>query len=320
MNSVNLLNNIIPNNEIRKRIKMKKKNSVKTLKEKKNLNKEVREILPGNFIELEDGTVHYQIGGSDEGELIVLVHGFSSPMFIWDPTFNFLVEQGFRVLRYDLFGRGFSDRPKVKYTEELFDRQLHQLIEKLQFNKIGNRFSVIGLSMGGIITVNYADNHPEFVKRLVLVDPAGFPTGKKLIPRIMKIPILNKLIFKYAGSKRLVSKMYDDFLQPERFPQFEISYKEQMEYRGFLRAILSTMLKLDMESAQATYERIGKTDIPVLLIWGELDETIPYHVHQQVCDAIPQIEFHSIQKAKHLPHYEQSDEVNEILLKFLKTN
>ena len=53
---------------------------------------------------------------------------------------------------------------------------------------------------------------------------------------------------------------------------------------------------------------------------GELDETIPYHVHQQVCDVIPQIEFHSIQKAKHLPHYEQSDEVNEILLKFLQKN
>lgn len=299
---------------------MKKKKPVKTIKEKKNLDKDVRKNLAGTFIELEDGTVHYQIGGPSEGEPIILVHGFSSPMFIWDPTYNFLVAQGFRVLRYDLFGRGYSDRPKVKYTEELFDRQLHQLIEKLQFTKNGKKINVIGLSMGGIITVNYADNHPEFVKKLVLVDPAGFPTGKKLIPRIMKIPFLNKLIFRYAGSKRLVSKMHDDLLHPENFPKFQISYTEQMEYRGFLRAILSTMLKLDMESAQATYERIGKSNIPVLLIWGELDETIPYRVHKQVCDAIPQIEFHSIEKAKHLPHYEQSDEVNEILLKFLQKN
>jgi len=299
---------------------MKKKKPVKTIKERKNLDKEVRDNLPGNFMELEDGTVHYQIEGPNEGEPIVLVHGFSCPMFIWDPTYDFLVHQGYRVLRYDLFGRGFSDRPKVKYTEKLFDRQLHQLIEKLQFNKLEKRITVIGLSLGGIITVNFADNHPEYVKRLILVDPAGFPTGKKLIPRILKIPFLNKLLFRYVGSKRLVSKLYDDFLQPENFPKFQISYTEQMEYRGFLRAILSTMLKLDMESAQTTYERIGKSNIPVLLIWGELDETIPYHVHQQVCVAIPQIEFHSIQKAKHLPHYEQSDEVNEILLKFLEKN
>ncbi len=299
---------------------MKKKKPVRTIKEKWNLDKGVRENLPGTFIELENGTVHYQIGGPIEGEPIVLVHGFSSPMFIWDLTFDFLVEQGFRVLRYDLFGRGYSDRPKVNYTENLFDQQLHQLIEKLQFGNRRKNITVIGLSMGGIVSVNYADNHPEFVKRLVLVDPAGFPTGKKLIPSIMKIPFLNKFIFKYVGSKRLVSKLYDDFLHPENFPKFEISYTEQMEYRGFLRAILSTMLKLDMESAQATYERVGKTNIPVLLIWGELDETIPYHVHQQVCDAIPQIEFHSIQKAKHLPHYEQADEVNEILLKFLQKN
>jgi len=299
---------------------MKNKKPVKSIKEKKNLDKEVRKHLPGTFIELEDGTVHYQIGGHLEGEPIILIHGFSCPMFIWDPTYNFLVDQGYRVLRYDLFGRGYSDRPKVKYTEELFDRQLHQLIEKLQFNINGKKNTVIGLSMGGIITVNYADNHPEFVKRLVLVDPAGFPTGKKLIPGIMKIPFLNKLMFRYLGSKRLVSKLHNDFLHPENFPKFEISYKEQMEYSGFLRAILSTMLKLNMESAQATYERVGKTNIPILLIWGELDETIPYHVHQQVCDVIPQIEFHSIQKAKHLPHYEQSDEVNEILLKFLQKN
>ncbi len=299
---------------------MKKKKPVNIIKENKNLDKGVRDNLPGTFIKLEDGTVHYQIGGPNEGEPIVLLHGFSCPMFIWDPTYKFLVEQGYRVLRYDLFGRGFSDRPKVKYTEELFDRQLHQLIEKLYFNKHRKKITVIGLSMGGIITVNYADNHPEFVKRLVLVDPAGFPTGKKLIPRIMKIPFINKLIFRYAGSKLLASKITNDLLHPERYPKFEISYKEQMEYRGFLRAILSTMLKLDMESAQATYERIGKSSIPVLLIWGELDETIPYHVHQQICDAIPQIEFHSIQKAKHLPHFEQSDEVNEILLKFLQKN
>lgn len=299
---------------------MKKKKSVKTIKEKKNLNKGVRDLLPGTFIELKDGTVHYQIGGPNEGEPIVLVHGFSCPMFTWDPTYSFLIHQGYRVLRYDLFGRGYSDRPKVKYNEELFDRQLHQIIDKLQFLNNGKKISVIGLSMGGIITVNYADNHPELVKRLILVDPAGFPTGKKLIPRIMKIPILNKIMFRYAGSKRLVSKLNNDFLHPENFPKFEISFKEQMEYRGFLRAILSTMLKLNMESAQATYERVGKTNIPILLIWGELDETIPYHVHQQVCDTIPQIEFHSIQNAKHLPHYEQSDEVNEILLKFLQKN
>ena len=299
---------------------MKKIKAGKNIKEKKELTTEVREKLPGNFIELEDGTVHYQIEGPTDGNSVVLVHGFSSPMFIWDPTFKFLVKQGFRVLRYDLFGRGFSDRPKIKYTEDLFDRQLHGLIKKLHLEQSGKKITVIGLSMGGIITVNYADNHPELVKSLVLVDPAGFPTGKKLIPRILKIPLLNKLIFKYVGSKRLVSKMYDDFLYPERYPKFEISYKEQMEYRGFLRAILSTMLKLDMESAQATYERIGKTDIPVLLIWGEQDQTIPYHVHEQVCNTIPKIEFHTIQNAKHLPHYEQSEQVNDIILEFLKRN
>jgi pimeloyl-ACP methyl ester carboxylesterase len=54
----------------------------------------------------------------------VLIPGFSVPYVIWDPTFEDLVEKGFRVLRYDLFGRGYSDRPDAIYDLELFDRQL----------------------------------------------------------------------------------------------------------------------------------------------------------------------------------------------------
>ena len=66
-----------------------------------------REKYPGKFIELSSGVTHYDIEGDEDGEVIVLVHGFSVPMFCWDPTFEMLVKEGYRVLRYDLFGRGY---------------------------------------------------------------------------------------------------------------------------------------------------------------------------------------------------------------------
>jgi len=88
------------------------------------LDARVREALPGKTAWLADGVTYYEIAGQPGGQPVILIHGFSVPNFIWDPTFAALAAAGFRVLRYDLFGRGYSDRPKARYDKALFVRQL----------------------------------------------------------------------------------------------------------------------------------------------------------------------------------------------------
>src|SRR5262245_33250510 len=70
------------------------------------------------IVRLSDGLVHYQIGGAGRVP-VVLIHGVSGPMAVWDKTYAALVSAGFRVLRYDLYGRGWSDRPAVSYDPAL---------------------------------------------------------------------------------------------------------------------------------------------------------------------------------------------------------
>ena len=77
---------------------------------------------PGDFVRLPDGMVHYELAGPDSGVTVVLVHGFSVPFYIWDSTAARLHDAGFRVLRYDLYGRGYSDRPHTPYDTALFVR------------------------------------------------------------------------------------------------------------------------------------------------------------------------------------------------------
>jgi pimeloyl-ACP methyl ester carboxylesterase len=96
------------------------------------LSEETRAALGGSFIALPEGVTHYELGGPPDGRPVVLVHGFSVPLYIWGPTFEALVGAGFRVLRYDLFGRGYSDRPPVKNNVDLFDGQLHALLDALE--------------------------------------------------------------------------------------------------------------------------------------------------------------------------------------------
>ena len=76
------------------------------------LDEAVRSKAPGKFIKLEHGYTHYQLDGPENGELVVLVNGYSIPYYLWDHTYPDLLNAGFRVLRFDFYGRGYSDRPK----------------------------------------------------------------------------------------------------------------------------------------------------------------------------------------------------------------
>ena len=59
-------------------------------------------------------------------------------------------------------------------------------------------------------------------------------------------------------------------------------------------------------------------DIPTLLLWGKDDRTVPFEHNADIRAAIPQAEFHAIEHCGHIPHYEKPDEVNPILMEFLK--
>src|SRR5271169_4886577 len=85
----------------------------------------------GSYVSLGAGVTHFELAGPPDAPTVVLVHGFSVPYYIWDPTFDALTAAGFRVLRYDLFGRGWSDRPNARYDAEFFDQQLLQLLDAL---------------------------------------------------------------------------------------------------------------------------------------------------------------------------------------------
>jgi predicted alpha/beta-fold hydrolase len=117
-------------------------------KETETLNPENRKEAPGEYIILPNGITHYEASGHDTAQTVLLVHGFSVPGYIWDPTFEFLKDNGFHVIRFDFYGRGYSDRPDVVYNSELFTQQIADLLVAL---KIDEPVDIIGLSMGGPI-------------------------------------------------------------------------------------------------------------------------------------------------------------------------
>lgn len=279
------------------------------------LNDNTRATLPGSFVQLPDGVVHYEQKGPADAQIVVLVHGFSVPFYIWDHTYNALAEAGFHVLRYDLYGRGYSDRPKVDCTINLFITQLNDLLTALNIRQPVN---LVALSVGGPVAAGFFYSYPGKVHTLCFIDPVVAPVQSgKIFP--LNIPVIGEYIMDIALAPFILPRSQaDDFYRPDRFPGWEDRYRDQMRYRGFKKALLSTIRSMAGINALPWYKAIGASKISVLFLRGEADKSIPATEMEQFRQAVPQAELHIIKEAGHLPQYEQPGTVNPLLIRFLK--
>jgi pimeloyl-ACP methyl ester carboxylesterase len=280
-----------------------------------DLDQQARSSAPGEFVRLSAGFTHYQRGGEKSGVPVILVHGFSVPFYIWDPTFELLVQSRFDVLRYDLYGRGFSDRPKQDYNQDLFDLQLSELIEALG---VVGPLCLVALSMGGPISMVYCDRHPGKVAKLCLIDPAGYPSRTTLLTRLLLVPRVGEWLMDRFSKKIILDALTEDFSRPEKFPAYVERAREQMRYKGYRRALLSTIRNGILVSTGEVYSRVGTQEIPTLLIWGKEDKYLPFQLSERIMTAIPHAQFFPVDHAGHLPHYEKPELVNARILEFLR--
>ena len=278
-----------------------------------DLDAAARVTAPGRFVSLADGVTHYQIAGPADGRVVVLAAGISVPYYIWDPTFAALTEAGFRVLRFDYYGRGYSDRPDIPYTQEMYVRQLAQLLDALQ---IAQPIDLAGLSYGGSVVTSFAARFPDRVRSLIYVDPSFWsaytPSFLQAHPRIWNYMTA---VFEERWWADLQT---DDFVHPERFPDWADRYRPQVRYRGFRRAQLSTAVSNASVDQAPELMRVGSHPRPVLVFWGANDRSVPFEFSSSLMQAMPRARLVAVKDAGHLPHWEQPDVVHPELLAFLR--
>lgn len=270
-----------------------------------------RDGSPGAYARLSDGVTYYEAAGPADGRVAVLVHGFSVPSYIWDPTFAALRDAGYRVIRYDLYGRGMSDRPDADYDGAFYDRQLDELLKSL---KVDGKIDLFGLSFGGYVSAHYASTHPQRVRSLTLVDPSN---SAPVIPWQLATPLLGRYLFQTGAVPTMADNQSSDFLHPEQFPGWADRYRPQMEFYGFGRALYRSRMSLSKENFDAIYANIAKAGTPVHLVWGKQDPVIPVAQAARIRQAIPTLEYREIDQSGHLPHMEQTAIFNHDMLTWL---
>jgi pimeloyl-ACP methyl ester carboxylesterase len=274
--------------------------------EQKEMNAAARKGVSGSFIQLTDGITHYEKAGEAKLGVVVLVHGFSVPYFIWNGFFETLVEQGYQVIRYDEFGRGYSDRLKKEYTSNVYTKQLHDLITGL---KIKTPVNIIGVSFGGIVSTNFTLAYPKLVKKVILFDPVSERNNNQGTVQSLE---------KWMGinSEKRAESQLEDFKYPNKFPNWVTDYKVQMQYKGTRMALASTRFHYDSITYLDRYKSLNSLKKPVLLIWGTEDHTVPLKYSDSI-KAVLKVRFLEVHDAGHLPYLEKSELVNKEVLEFL---
>lgn len=280
----------------------------------KPLTDEVRGSLPGKMAKLTHGSIYYRWHGSEQGPVIVLVHGFSTPQFVFDNNVPVLVKAGYRVLTFDHFGRGYSDRPAGSYNENFFDQEMTELFAVLNINK---PVYLLGYSLGGGISTVFASRHPELVRKLILAAPVGFmkkPSGKNAL---LMVPVLGDYLFAVLGKKSLINGFEEEVKLGYASKKMVSLFSEQFKYKGAWQAMLATMRNYPMHALRSYYEMLGKQKMPVLILWGTADKSVNFDGSGPAQTAVPQAELKVFEGLPHSLVYSHSDQINKKVVSFL---
>ncbi|MFO0590668.1 MAG: alpha/beta fold hydrolase [Polyangiaceae bacterium] len=277
--------------------------------EREALDDEVRARSGGTFVRLTEGVTHIDVRGPEDGPVVVLIHGFSVPLYLWDGIVDPLVNEGFRVVRYDLFGRGLSDRPEGRYGEARYDRQLADLLDVLAITKAVH---LVGLSMAASIAATFAARRPSRVRSLTFLGP-GFGAGRRA-PLRLRAPGIGEALFLKRISPTLAPSQLEDLHHPERFPEWPERYREQMRYVGFRRALLATLRDYMGRDVERDYRIVGALKVPTMLVWGAHDKRVSPEEQTRIRAWIPGSEARIADDAGHLPHLERPDLVTPWLV------
>ena len=274
-----------------------------------------RNAAPGDFAELSDGTTHIRQIGPVRGPVIVCVHGLTTSEYVWGDIGLDLIDAGFRVVTYDLYGRGYSDRPRGAQDEAFFVRQLTDVLEA---KGLTESVILMGYSMGAAISVAFAAAHPDKVDKLILVAPAGLSDATSGMDRLIRdVPLLGDWITLVFGSLlRKWRSMRSAETDPKRVA-FADKQLAESDYRGFLPAVLSSARYMLRQDQRPLHRTLENTRVPTLAIWGEEDSVIPISALGEMSKANRTVTHQTVAGADHGLPYTHPDAVAKQVRAFL---
>ena len=247
--------------------------------------------------------IHYYTLGPEKGRPVVMVHGLGGRAEDWEKLAPYLRKAGYRVYLPDLPGFGQSERPtNFSYSVTDQSKIVVGFLDALGLKQV----DLGGWSMGGWIVQLVAANNPERVSRLMLFDSAGLHVkpewDTKLFTPISPAEIekLDKLLMPH----------------PPRLPNFVARdiMRVSREHAWVMRRSLDTML----QGRETTDDLLPHLKMPVLIVWGEVDQITPLSEGKNIHKLIPQSQMDVVAGCGHLAPNECAKVIGPEVIRFLK--
>jgi 3-oxoadipate enol-lactonase len=242
---------------------------------------------------------------------VVLIHGHSADLRLWEPQVPALVGAGYRVVRYDVRGHGRSSVPPTGYDWEHYLADLRALLDHLRVS----RAHLAGISMGGAIALELALEEPGRVASLTLLDSAlpGFAYSPQFEDDVERL----RDAVRAEGPRAAVERHW------LTHPIFDGVRRRPEAFAALRRMVLDYPAADYLDEAEyppperPAIERLHEVSAPTLVVVGELDLPDFRIIADILAENLPRARKLVVPDAGHLPSLERPEEVNPALLSFL---
>ncbi|MBI4606300.1 MAG: alpha/beta fold hydrolase [Planctomycetes bacterium] len=257
----------------------------------------------------------YCVADAGKGPALVLLHGVSGSLYDWRHVIGPL-RKTHRVIAIDLLGAGESDMPRdADYSLAAQARRVRGILDALGIEKA----AVAGNSYGGGVALVFAQDWPERVERLVLINSICYADKVPAYARLARIPgaDLAAEAIRAESSKRWFLRHFSRTVRRLRDEEIETYLKEaSLEERR--RSLIHMLRDAVPKDARELERRIGKIEAPALLIWGKADRTVPVELGRRLAKELPDATLVELD-AGHIPNQEAPAEVLRHMEGFLRT-
>ena len=269
----------------------------------------------GNFINLSDGHSYYKLSGPENGDVAILIHGGGPPLMVWDKQIDAMNKAGIRVIRYDRYGSGYSDRVDKPYTADLFVRQIFDLFKALNIKKT---VYIVGRSLGSYIAYSFSVTHPELVSKIALVSSSLIIDKSSISLRIPNIPILGRYMIRVLNN-RIISSIESDYgkiISIENLKVYKKIMYDQIKIIGTENGMRSLFKSL-ASSEISPDQNLFSLKKPVLVIWGANDKLVSDKTIEEMKEKHPEVKYIKIKNSGHGVNFSHPELFNANLINLL---
>jgi pimeloyl-ACP methyl ester carboxylesterase len=274
------------------------------------------DFIPTNGIRL-----HTAVAGPEDGEPVILLHGFPEAWFGWEPQIHALAAAGFRVIAPDQRGYNLSDKPKgiISYRMDTLVADVVGVADALGFE----RFNLAGHDFGAMVSWLLAVHYPERLRRLVIANvphPVVMRSYVRKHPSQMRkswyafffqLPALPERIVRAGNGRMMMSAMPTGLSEEERN-----RYREAWAQPGAMTGMINWYRAMFRRPPKL--KRSPRISVPTLVVWGKQDPHLSYGMAPLSADLCDDGRLITFEDATHWVQHDRPEEVSQLLIEHFR--